>query len=718
MSQYLYAIHDAGGEHLMADKPGWIVITEAIGSDANDRSGTSYRGLSNQGFTVIARLNNGYFPAGSIPAPSEYGAFAQRCANFVKMTQGCSIFIIANELNHLNEQIPGQPVTPAMYADCFNQCYVAIKTVASDAQVVTAPVAPWDASTKYPTNLNGDWIVYFADTLKAIPRCDAIGIHGYTHGPDAHLITSEATMDAPFQNRRFEFRTYLDFLAAVPPDKRNLPVYWTETDQVAPWADANTGWVQAAYAEVDRHNQASGTQKIHCLALYRWAGDKWEFASKNGVHADLRAAVAKGYKVPLSGLRDQVDQMDIHMPNISTGVTVPQVSLPDRQVDPRAAARGTVIETPSIASGQEYWRVKRLYTPNEDESDRLGPDRHILANVLSVNGGRQVDAPLLVTWGSGGPNERATIHTKKNDAFEFTADHALTPGTFTIEVIDGRPSERVVGIKMGANRADGSFNQNAHTSTLVDFELVTMPAVAVPTPVTPPPAPVEPPPTKPTPAWVTAPAGARLRAAPSTDSATLAIVKYGEEVRIIGVESILGWLLVRYGDQAGYMASRWIGLAAPEPTPEPEQPVSDNWNRAWPIVLKIEGGLSTDRSDKGNYRPDGTFVGTKWGISALSHPTVDIVNLTKEQALEIYHRNYWLGGGCDKLPWPLALLHFDAYVQNEVAAKKFLAASNGDPDLYMAERIDWYTRADTWDNHGRGWMRRCATMLREVAKSK
>src|SRR5690606_15039047 len=113
--------------------------------------------------------------------------------------------------------------------------------------------------------------------------------------------------------------------------------------------------------------------------------------------------------------------------------------------------------------------------------------------------------------------------------------------------------------------------------------------------------------------------------------------------------------------------------------------------------------------------PDGTFVGTRWGISALSHPTVDIVNLTKAQALEIYRRDYWLASGSDKLKWPLALLHFDAYVQNPQAAIGFLKASGGDPVLYMAERIEWYTTLKTWEHHGRGWMFRCATMLREVA---
>ena len=50
-------------------------------------------------------------------------------------------------------------------------------------------------------------------------------------------------------------------------------------------------------------------------------------------------------------------------------------------------------------------------------------------------------------------------------------------------------------------------------------------------------------------------------------------------------------------------------------TVTPEQSEA-NWQRAYPFVLNMEGGLSTDRNDKGNYTPSGEFKGTKFGISA------------------------------------------------------------------------------------------------------
>lgn len=50
-------------------------------------------------------------------------------------------------------------------------------------------------------------------------------------------------------------------------------------------------------------------------------------------------------------------------------------------------------------------------------------------------------------------------------------------------------------------------------------------------------------------------------------------------------------------------------------------------------VLQWEGEFSDDKDDRGG--------ATKWGISSKSHPNVDIKNLTKEQAIEIYRKEYW-----------------------------------------------------------------------------
>src|SRR5512139_3250267 len=89
-SPYLYGLHDPGGEGLMAQAgaKGWILFTEALGSDANNRSGADYSQWADAGYGIMARLNNGYEPNGTIPRSSKYQDFSRRVANFVAASRG------------------------------------------------------------------------------------------------------------------------------------------------------------------------------------------------------------------------------------------------------------------------------------------------------------------------------------------------------------------------------------------------------------------------------------------------------------------------------------------------------------------------------------------------------------------------------------------------------------------------------------------------------
>ncbi|MDR1208336.1 MAG: hypothetical protein LBJ89_03215 [Holosporales bacterium] len=58
-----------------------------------------------------------------------------------------------------------------------------------------------------------------------------------------------------------------------------------------------------------------------------------------------------------------------------------------------------------------------------------------------------------------------------------------------------------------------------------------------------------------------------------------------------------------------------------------------DFHKAIKFVLKNEGGVSDDPQDAGGV--------TKFGISQKSYPDWDIENLTKEDAIEIYRRDFW-----------------------------------------------------------------------------
>lgn len=107
-SDYIFGIHEPGGEQHMlnAGRPGWIVFTEEVGYNPAVQDGRDYRSYSDRGLGIMVRLNNGYYPNGTIPHSRNYANFAQRCANFVANSRGCKIWIIGNEMNYRLERAP------------------------------------------------------------------------------------------------------------------------------------------------------------------------------------------------------------------------------------------------------------------------------------------------------------------------------------------------------------------------------------------------------------------------------------------------------------------------------------------------------------------------------------------------------------------------------------------------------------------------------------
>jgi lysozyme family protein len=164
-------------------------------------------------------------------------------------------------------------------------------------------------------------------------------------------------------------------------------------------------------------------------------------------------------------------------------------------------------------------------------------------------------------------------------------------------------------------------------------------------------------------------------------------------------------------------------------------------------VVAAEGGYSCEREDSGNWTGGacgrGVLRGTKFGISAATYPGLDVQALTLDQAAEIYRRDFWLAVRGDELPGPLALLVFDAAVNNGVGrAARWLQAAAGvtvDGVLgpvtmaavassvahrggaalcieFMAQRLLFMASLPTWRVFGLGWARRlCALPWRAIA---
>ncbi len=304
---YIYGLHDLGGQNLMleAQRPGWLLDSVDLRSQVS----TDYSSLAEAGFGLIIRLNNGYDPAGTIPPSDQYDSFASRCASYAANSPGPRIWVIGNEMN-LSVERPQfrdgtrELITPEKYAQCFTKCRNAIRNLRghSDDWVIPGAVGPYNNETVYPGNVRGDWVQYLVDILNLLgPNVDGIALHCHTHDYNPDQITGDRLMDPPFNDRRYDFRTYRDFLSALPDPFRMLPVFITEANPYTGWRDSNRAWLQTAYDEINSWNADPANQPIQALIPFRWQTledrPEWGMQDKPALISDLRIALRASYRV-------------------------------------------------------------------------------------------------------------------------------------------------------------------------------------------------------------------------------------------------------------------------------------------------------------------------------------------------------------------------------------------------------------------------------------
>lgn len=151
------------------------------------------------------------------------------------------------------------------------------------------------------------------------------------------------------------------------------------------------------------------------------------------------------------------------------------------------------------------------------------------------------------------------------------------------------------------------------------------------------------------------------------------------------------------------------------------------------LILRLEGGYSNDPQDRGGE--------TRWGVSKRAFPHINIKDLTKEDAIEIYRIYYWDKIRIGEMPPEVRLAVFDCAVnQGHIRAVSFLQKSLGvlndgivgpdtlaafssqSPKLFLSNflmrRFEAYARNDQWSIYGRGWMKRLMEVsIRSLALS-
>lgn len=89
------------------------------------------------------------------------------------------------------------------------------------------------------------------------------------------------------------------------------------------------------------------------------------------------------------------------------------------------------------------------------------------------------------------------------------------------------------------------------------------------------------------------------------------------------------------------------------------------FSQALQFTLRWEGGYVNDPDDPGGatYRGVTQETANQWFVETHQHwrPCSMLLQSEIEQ---IYHDLYWLKAGCDRLPWPLAMVVFDCAVHS------------------------------------------------------
>jgi lysozyme family protein len=134
-------------------------------------------------------------------------------------------------------------------------------------------------------------------------------------------------------------------------------------------------------------------------------------------------------------------------------------------------------------------------------------------------------------------------------------------------------------------------------------------------------------------------------------------------------------------------------------------------------TLKYEGGYVKDDAGKGE---------SNFGINKSANPDVDVKNLTKEKARELYKKRYWDAIGGDALAAKdpaLATVAFDTAVNMGVSkASQLIAQSKGDPSAMLSLRQQHYDNLIK-DNpkkfapYEKGWKDRVADLATSVIPS-
>ena len=138
-----------------------------------------------------------------------------------------------------------------------------------------------------------------------------------------------------------------------------------------------------------------------------------------------------------------------------------------------------------------------------------------------------------------------------------------------------------------------------------------------------------------------------------------------------------------------------------------------DFEKAVEFVLKHEGGYTFNPKDPGGE--------TNFGISKKAYPNLNIKDLTRDQAKEIYRIDYWNPSRAEVMPGFIKLIHFNTAVNCGMAkANEIMKKSKGSLEIYAwfltLHYITIVKKNPDLKQFIGGWMNRVADVYTESLK--
>jgi len=95
----------------------------------------------------------------------------------------------------------------------------------------------------------------------------------------------------------------------------------------------------------------------------------------------------------------------------------------------------------------------------------------------------------------------------------------------------------------------------------------------------------------------------------------------------------------------------------------------------------------------------------------------NVASLDENKAKLIY-RKIWERAGCNKMPYPLSVIHFDTYVQRPSTAIEALKKSKGQPSLYIDTRKRLLSNLKNYHTHSQMWNNNITQLMQYVELNK